>query len=713
MHRAEIAENTRVYNQFKHHADIINFLEGFLTVSDIRLNTYYNRRKDWFRFCHPKGPFDWKPVRGGTEIEDEEKMGLKEYRLGYVPGDRKPLEELHTRELSHHKAIRLVYYLHTALLAYLKENKANGQERALSSIYEDFQRKCISFMLESDLSSFAQPPGEEERTIFSPELCDIRQQQPELREYLDTLVEDTVLQIEGLLGIKPLATTPETAQAAASAGQAVGVPVRGETTTETMDDSAIKERFLNEYETEITDESDIVQLGSIHDLYAKRNDPESTVYELQTVPTDAEVKQFFNRTSNECEFGFIVLEGKDGYTAFALKGDPDGFLQAVKLIATVLAHREGRISFFLHSHIDDIRTGRTNYLPGGNDFELYELFLEKGYSALVPKWYTYNSGHGAYFDYLSITRGWPGVDVDRKVKFNFVYTDGSTESIEMKDCIARPLFWFGFNPYEGVQQPFSELEAINQFLKTRWLENIGNIRELSIETADTKKAVWRKNLSLFDSVIPLVAMEIPEAESREVADKLTPETEQLHAIKFVRQTEEKPKPSFIALGTSWIKGYEKDRFLQYDALNPLIASLRQFCDDPDHNIEFIDGDDEHIARRIGEIKQATPDAQGIVLAGQDMIANLGLQDDANVLLAGVNNKHLTIDSYIRLMEMLNVTLELFHMKIKGEDIDEQAIIDKHKSLGIRFHKGIITFEPDAEPMDYEILKEIYKLQRFA
>ena len=194
---------------------------------------------------------------------------------------------------------------------------------------------------------------------------------------------------------------------------------------------------------------------------------------------------------------------------------------------------------------------------------------------------------------------------------------------------------------------------------------------------------------------------------------ITPEGEQLHAIEFVRQIDEKPKPSFIALGTSWIKGYEKDRFLQYDALNPLITSLRQFCDDPDHNIEFIDGDDEHIARRIGEIKQATPDAQGIVLAGEDMISGLGLQDDANVLLAGVDNKHLTIDSYIRLMEMLNVTLELFHMKIKSEDIDEQAIIDKHRSLGIRFHKGFITFEPDAEPMDYEMLKEIYKLQRFA
>ena len=196
----------------------------------------------------------------------------------------------------------------------------------------------------------------------------------------------------------------------------------------------------------------------------------------------------------------------------------------------------------------------------------------------------------------------------------------------------------------------------------------------------------------------------------EIIPQPIPEIEQLHAIEFVRQADEKPKPAFIALGTSWIKGYEKDRFLQYDALNPLITSLRQFCGD---HIEFIDGDDEHIARRIGEIKQATPDAQGIVLAGDDTIGDLNLQDDANVLLAGVDNKHLTIDSYIRLMEMLNVTLELFHMKIKGEDIDEQAIIDKHKSLGIRFHKGIITFEPDAEPMDYEILKEIYKLQRFA
>jgi len=91
--------------------------------------------------------------------------------------------------------------------------------------------------------------------------------------------------------------------------------------------------------------------------------------------------------------------------------------------------------------------------------------------------------------------------------------------------------------------------------------------------------------------------------------------------------------------------------------------------------------------------------------------DIDLETDENVLLAGVDNNKMGEDlSYIRLMEMLSLTLELFR---KGK-INEEAIQKEHKHLGFK-KKGPrrISFEPDAVPMNYEELREIYKLQIFA
>ncbi|NQU74417.1 MAG: AAA family ATPase [Candidatus Omnitrophica bacterium] len=190
----------------------------------------------------------------------------------------------------------------------------------------------------------------------------------------------------------------------------------------------------------------------------------------------------------------------------------------------------------------------------------------------------------------------------------------------------------------------------------------------------------------------------------------TPRSEQSHSIEFVRAANE-AKPDFIALGTSWIEGYEKGRYLQYNALNPLISSMAQFCEKKD--IPFICGDDALVASEVQRLKRANPDARGIVLAGEEAVNSLGLENDENIFMAGVNNEKLTIDSYMPIMEMLALLMRLLDTKA----IDEEALREAHKRLGIRFDpnkKRCIYFTPESIiPEDYEKLRDIYKVQIFA
>lgn len=87
----------------------------------------------------------------------------------------------------------------------------------------------------------------------------------------------------------------------------------------------------------------------------------------------------------------------------------------------------------------------------------------------------------------------------------------------------------------------------------------------------------------------LVGQEVPSvAEKNEKpnpapAVAITPDSERIYAtnlqdtLTYV-QAQPQTQPIIVALGTSWIKGYEKGRYLQYDALNPLIGSLRTYCE---------------------------------------------------------------------------------------------------------------------------------------
>jgi len=210
---------------------------------------------------------------------------------------------------------------------------------------------------------------------------------------------------------------------------------------------------------------------------------------------------------------------------------------------------------------------------------------------------------------------------------------------------------------------------------------------------------------------------------------MSPESERIHATnlqdtinyiqakegKRVTKADEKTQPLIVALGTSWIKAYErysdgKFRYLQGQNLNKLITSVTGLSSE--NGINFIVDEDEALLGRISEIN-GYENAKVVVMAGKDTVTSEDfktLRDKEKNILVGVNNKHLSIDSYIRLVEMLNLTLKLasnMDVDMDNRNIDITPVKDAEGRI------LYYIFTPKAEPMDYEDLRAIYSLQIFA
>jgi hypothetical protein len=199
----------------------------------------------------------------------------------------------------------------------------------------------------------------------------------------------------------------------------------------------------------------------------------------------------------------------------------------------------------------------------------------------------------------------------------------------------------------------------------------------------------------------------------------SPESEFIHSINFrdiisYIQAQPQSQPLIIALGTNWIKGYDKkERDLQYNALNPLISSMRAYCES--RGIPFIADEDDKLLSRINEInderiKDGHPGAKVIVLAGEDTVKSdefAPLRDDKNVVV-GISKQEPATDEYIYIqpMEMLTLALKL---SVGIETIPGNTPIKIVKDDKLH----IYIFIPPAQPMDYEELKAIYRVQEFA
>ena len=182
------------------------------------------------------------------------------------------------------------------------------------------------------------------------------------------------------------------------------------------------------------------------------------------------------------------------------------------------------------------------------------------------------------------------------------------------------------------------------------------------------------------------------------------------------QIKKEKKLPFIALGTDWMKGYKELREPHLDALNKLLTSMRRFC--KKYDIEFIEGEDALIFEKISKKKKDDFAMRGIVLAGEEIVEKIAVflekgdsERENSILLAGVSvDTNLSSESYLPIMEMLDLSVEIFRRGIN----DIEKIKQKHPLLDFKYiGKGRITFEPKAISFDTEEQRQIYLTQVFA
>ncbi len=201
------------------------------------------------------------------------------------------------------------------------------------------------------------------------------------------------------------------------------------------------------------------------------------------------------------------------------------------------------------------------------------------------------------------------------------------------------------------------------------------------------------------------------------------EEERLHAVRLadavngILACAEHGTP-VVALGTSWIPGYEKGQ-LQYTALNPLISSIREHLDRM--NIPFIVGDDNDLPALIQAAKNEkgmSPDTKVIALTGVTPSGGLSgeferLVTRDNYTIVGVDASELAVVglelNYVRLLEMLVIAINCSAGISPSLDNMNINILPPDPAAG----RLIYILTPRAEHMDYELLRNIYSVQRYA
>lgn len=219
--------------------------------------------------------------------------------------------------------------------------------------------------------------------------------------------------------------------------------------------------------------------------------------------------------------------------------------------------------------------------------------------------------------------------------------------------------------------------------------------------------------------------EVPSQRStgqqREGLSNTFPSSERIHATNFQDmltyiQAQPQSQPLIVALGTSWMESYKRSedgrsfRHLQGKDLNELITSIRSYCESK--GIPFIVDDDDKLLARINteRVKEGKTNAKVVVLAGENIVKSDEFaplrNDEKNALVVGINNQELTTDSYIRVMEMLTLALKLS----LGLEV---SLDNAHITITKDNERRLYIFLPHAEPMDYEQLRQIYRVQEFA
>lgn len=289
--------------------------------------------------------------------------------------------------------------------------------------------------------------------------------------------------------------------------------------------------------------------------------------------------------------------------------------------------------------------------------------------------------------------------------------------VARKDDVAVANLYKGYEEKELTKEAQSNAkDEENYYIKERW--KVSDLLEATIRDL-RYQALTEKEIDAHESVIYFRGkleelkgkiLKVRESKNVRFDAPVSPEKERVHSVLFsdtvkLIQAKQQKSPLIVALGTSWIKGYDGAKGLQHEALNPLISRLRSYC--KDKGILFVDACDASLAGVISEMRSENTGSRVIVLAGEETVKSNDfrhLREDIRVLLAGVDNKNMTDASYVRLMEMLTISFRVAF----GHPID-----DSNTDLDLIVDNGFILFIPKAEPLEYEDLKAVYKVQIFA
>ena len=201
--------------------------------------------------------------------------------------------------------------------------------------------------------------------------------------------------------------------------------------------------------------------------------------------------------------------------------------------------------------------------------------------------------------------------------------------------------------------------------------------------------------------------------------------EKEHAVSFAErlvwaQRSKAGKVDFIAVTRDWIDSHVQDHPQAQD-LNLLMIAIRRKCEAM--GIVFIEGDPENVRERVEQLKKENRNARGVVVTGfesmerfESLLAELGLDRDSNVVLAGVKTHNLDKGSYLRLVEILKIATVLLRTDIASLSGPAKADLESdNKKVGLRFTgTNMIVFDlPSSEVMPYEELRLIYRAQIYA
>lgn len=187
-------------------------------------------------------------------------------------------------------------------------------------------------------------------------------------------------------------------------------------------------------------------------------------------------------------------------------------------------------------------------------------------------------------------------------------------------------------------------------------------------------------------------------------------------IKLACDKAKNARPVRIALGTNWIKGYETGKYQQM-ALAPLIDQMKSFCKKMDISLVVASDDKLLDEIKIDSDKQAKiakgtgkeyVEAETIVIADHSSVISnkfRAFRDEKKAFLVGVNGKELTERSYVRVVEILTLALNLRFSSIFTANPGNNPNIGlfKDKEIFILLPKATKIYSPDE-------LMAIYKVQ---